>query len=363
MKHLRYDRHEIKAQFNEDGHLYDTPVITRTGVFAYRNPDGSTRRELRLPEEVFKQDSLETLRGIPITLGHVGKAGSSNTHGNIGAVLSAGKQDGDNLIADIVIHKSNVINQDNQELSCGYECDLEEKSGVWNGQAYDVIQRNIRHNHLAIVKKGRAGVARLNLDAADEDFDPITQEINNPKPKEINMTKIRLDNGIEYDAEPEVAAELNKIRVENADLIKAKDTAEAERDVAKANLKELQDKQAQIQTEAIAEAKARLELENQAKAAGVEVKQDSSDREIKIAVISKIRQDMNFDGKSDDYVQGFYDDACVQLSKSERNAQSQRNQITQNRQDGQDSSNPNSGRISAAEAREKMLQGFHNSSK
>lgn len=354
MKYLRFDRHEIKAQFNEDGHLYDTPVITRTGVFVYRNPDGSTRRELRLPEEVFKQDSLDTLRGVPITLGHVGKAGNNNTHANIGTVLSAGKQDGDNLIADIVIHKSNVINQDNQELSCGYECDLEEKSGVWNGQAYDVIQRNIRHNHLAIVKKGRAGVARLNLDAADEDF-----EFNTNKPKENNMKKLRLDNGIEYDVPPEVAAEFNKIRNDNADLHKAKDTAEAERDVTKADLKELQDKQAQIQTEAIAEAKARIELENQAKAAGVEVKQDSSDRDLKIAVIRTVRQDMAFDGKSDDYVQFAYDDALSKINQANHNAQSQQNQFSQPRQDSQDTK----GRVSAAAAREKMLQNFYNPNK
>lgn len=52
-----------------------------------------------------------------------------------------------------------------RELSLGYSLDLDETPGVWNGQPYDAIQRNIRINHLALVEKARAGEqARLNID-------------------------------------------------------------------------------------------------------------------------------------------------------------------------------------------------------
>lgn len=43
------------------------------------------------------------------------------------------------------------------ELSPGYRCTYEMTPGVFNGQQYDAIQRNIRGNHLALVDEGRTG--------------------------------------------------------------------------------------------------------------------------------------------------------------------------------------------------------------
>ncbi|MCX7015414.1 MAG: alpha/beta hydrolase fold domain-containing protein, partial [Candidatus Sumerlaeota bacterium] len=49
-------------------------------------------------------------------------------------------------------------------LSCGYTCDLEHTPGNWMGIKYDAIQRNIRYNHMAVVKAGRAGdAAKLHM--------------------------------------------------------------------------------------------------------------------------------------------------------------------------------------------------------
>lgn len=45
----------------------------------------------------------------------------------------------------------------------------DETPGVWNGQPYDAIQRNIQINHLALVEKARAGEqARLNIDGEEQ---------------------------------------------------------------------------------------------------------------------------------------------------------------------------------------------------
>lgn len=43
------------------------------------------------------------------------------------------------------------------ELSCGYRCRYEFTPGEWNGEHYDVIQREIRGNHVALVDEGRMG--------------------------------------------------------------------------------------------------------------------------------------------------------------------------------------------------------------
>lgn len=51
----------------------------------------------------------------------------------------------------------NAIRHGKVELSPGYRCKYELTPGVWNGQQYDAIQRQIRANHLALVTEGRTG--------------------------------------------------------------------------------------------------------------------------------------------------------------------------------------------------------------
>ena len=145
--------------------MIDHPILTRVGIFEYRRPDGSIRRELRLPEEVFAQESLASYKGKPVILTHeAGMIDSDNVQQEqIGTILSEGTQDGDNVRAQISIHDARKLDYGLRELSLGYSLDLEEVPGEWQGQPYDAIQRNIRVNHLALVEKARAGdSARLN---------------------------------------------------------------------------------------------------------------------------------------------------------------------------------------------------------
>lgn len=65
----------------------------------------------------------------------------------------------------------NQIVQGKKELSPSYRCDYEFTSGVFGGQKYDAIQRNLRGNHLALVDKGRTGP-----DVAVLDRYPITND-------------------------------------------------------------------------------------------------------------------------------------------------------------------------------------------
>lgn len=50
-----------------------------------------------------------------------------------------------------------LIESGKRELSCGYRCVYDMVSGVFNGEHYDAIQREIRGNHLALVQEGRMG--------------------------------------------------------------------------------------------------------------------------------------------------------------------------------------------------------------
>jgi len=210
MTAIRYDRAEIKATRTDEGYLIDTPVVGRVGIQLYKNPDGTVRRELRPPEEVFNADSLKSFAGKPITDGHPSEYVTSKNVKKlaVGIMRGDGEQSGDNVVAPITIHDDEmidkVINGGKRELSLGYKVDLEEKSGVWNGQEYDAIQRNIRVNHLAIVPRGRAGNARLNLDRLDAvSFNPQEE---NAMPD--NLSRVRLDSGLEYQAAPDVGVEV-----------------------------------------------------------------------------------------------------------------------------------------------------------
>lgn len=158
-----------QTYFTEEGYLVDHPIVTSTGIFEYINPDGSIRRELRLPEDVFAEASLKSYKGKPIIIthdaGYVDKENVEDEH--IGTILSEGYQDGDDVRAEIIIHDTDAMKKCGlRELSLGYNLRLEETSGEWNGEPYDAIQRDIVINHLALVGSARAGEqARLNIDS------------------------------------------------------------------------------------------------------------------------------------------------------------------------------------------------------
>ena len=160
-----------KTYFTDEGYLIDHPILTSVGIFEYKQPDGGIRRELRLPEHVFKKESLESYRGKPIIITHeAGEVTKDNVSTEtIGTILSDGYQDGDDVRAEITIHDTDRMKESGfKELSLGYNLDLIEEEGEWHGEHYDAIQTNIAINHLALVAKARAGdQARLNIDGAD----------------------------------------------------------------------------------------------------------------------------------------------------------------------------------------------------
>ncbi|USE78995.1 DUF2213 domain-containing protein [Cupriavidus gilardii] len=344
---MRFDTVPLKATSTAEGFIYDTPILTRVGVFPYRRADGSIRYELRPPEEVFHPDSLASLKGKPVTNGHPGLVTSRNAKlHTVGAVLSEGRQDGDNVLGDVVIYDPTPIAEGKKELSLGYSLTLDETPGEWNGQRYDAVQRTIRYNHSALVKAGRAGNARLNLDAADADL------TNDEESEPMNMVKVRLDSGLSYDAAPEVAQELEALRAKvKAEATRA-DSAEARADTEKARADKAEKDVEQARADGLAQALARTRLEAEAKAHGVEIKQDMADKDIRVAVIKAVRGD-SFDvaGKSDAYIEAAYDLAVAEKGQRADALASQRKEMqTKTNMDGKDGQPQ-----SAASARSKMI--------
>ena len=297
----RYDNYSFQAIKTDEGFIKDSPIIGRTGILVYMNADGSTRREYRPPEEAFKADSLASIRGKPITMGHHGLVTNETYKQSkpIGTVLSEGKQDGNNIRADVVIYD---LNTDDRELSCGYQTDLEETSGVTpEGEHYDAIQRNIVYNHLAIVPRGRAGNARLNMDGEqilESEVDKMSK-------------KIKLDNGIEYDVPAEVEVAFGAMIAKADEQKKELDAMTAKFDSATAEIEKL--KQDAVKAEADFKAKfdsavkTTIELRTIASKHGIEKADEMSNDEIKKAVVAKVHPNLNLDGKSAEYIEVAFD--------------------------------------------------------
>jgi hypothetical protein len=297
---IRYDYSQLQATKTDEGFLVDTPIVGRVGIQEYRRTDGTIQRELRLPEEVFHPDAMASARGKPISVDHPGsgKITSKDAHRvTIGAMLSEGRQDGEHLRTDITIHSPDAMG-DRRELSLGYNCTLDETPGEHPIYGkYDAVQRGIRINHLAVVKKGRAGVARLNLDS-NEDFSTQQEQ------QTMSMVKVKLDSGLEYDAAPEVSVELAKLRADAAAVdtkLAAIPTLTAERDTLKARVDGFAAELAKAKDAGKAEAEAKVKLDSVAVAFKIDTK-DKTDRQIKEAVVKAVTPALNLDGKDDAYV-------------------------------------------------------------
>lgn len=347
MSVIRYDRTEIKAVQTDEGYLMDTPIVGRIGIQLYKNGDGSLRRELRPPEEVFNADSLATYAGKPITDGHPDEPVTSKNAKKliVGVMKDSGKQDGDNVIAPITIYDSEMIdkvmNGGKRELSLGYKVDLDETPGEWNGEKYDAVQRNIRINHLAIVQRGRAGNARLNLDR----YDAISfNDDNEESEMGDNAVTIRLDNGLEYKGSPEVLVAIEKLKTDGLalnvridELNKQVDVITAERDTLKTQVISAEKVRADALEQARNELKARAELDKVAETFKVDTA-GKTDREVKELVVKTMRSDADLTDKSDEYVNAAFD-LTVSLAKdSAMAAQRQAGQRSDNQNKSSDGS-------------------------
>lgn len=306
----RYDIYQIEATKTDEGFIIDRPIIGRVGLLRYLNADGSERIEYRPPEEAFNADSLKSIRGKPITLGHKAMVNSKNADKLpiVGTVLSEGVQDGENIRADVSIYSLPTAAR---ELSCGYSLDLDETPGTTpDGKRYDAVQRNIRYNHLAIVPKGRAGNARLNMDG--------DQIIESEAKK--HMAKVRLDNGLEYEAAEEVKIELETLRADKAKNKANFDALQGKYDAleAKANKleKDLADEKNNKAANFDSAVKERVAMLNIAKQHNLDKADTMSNKDIKMAVIKKVNGDgFNLDGKSDEYINGVFD-ICKEQDKN-----------------------------------------------
>lgn len=144
--------------------------ITKVGVYPYLGKQISQDCEpdkiyyvLRPKEELFRKETLDSLRLIPLIDGHtmIGKDFTAPEDKGLDGTLGDNvSHDTDTIYNDLKIISNKMkeeIKNGKKELSLGYFCRYDKQPGTYKGQRYDYVQRDIIANHLALVDKGRMG--------------------------------------------------------------------------------------------------------------------------------------------------------------------------------------------------------------
>lgn len=158
-----------------------------------------------------------------------------------------------------------------------------------------------------------------------------------------NMTKIRLDSGIEYDTAPEVKVAYEKAQAQIKDQQTKMDGLQAKYDTLLADSqkekKAHEDELKKSKENFDAAVAARVEILETAKKFNIDKADSMSEKDIKLAVIKTVHGDnLNMDGKSDEYINACYDMAKSQETKHEDSMANQRQQVNKpaDYQDGKD---------------------------
>lgn len=361
-----------------EGYLRVDATVTRTGVFKYRNDDGSIRNELRHPDDVLKADSLATMEMLPITLNHPKEKTVTSKNSSKLAVGFTGEKvtnDGRLINTNLKITDEKAIaavNDGIQELSLGYSCVLLPEGGDFNGERYDCRQTEIIYNHLALVKYGRAGAeAKLHLDSGDAvqhtDDNNNDNKLNSNKKKEINMSLVKVTvGGLEYDAAPEV-----KIALDNAlnlagvtqtkldEVAKEAVVVKANLDAANETIKAAKDENPQLKIDEAV--KTRIDLERVAlKHLGSEIKLDEmSNAEIKKACILKHFPEAKLDEAEDAYIDARFD-GVLELKEDGKHIEDPKKKIGSQRQAMKTNNDGKDIKIDSDASRERMIKNLTN---
>jgi hypothetical protein len=87
------------------------------------------------------------------------------------------------------------LNSGKKDLSLGYTCDFEMQSGVFDGVPFEVVQTNMRGNHIALVDSGRVPGAKV-LDGKKLCFDHLDFSVVNPHGENMKRKGKALDSSV-----------------------------------------------------------------------------------------------------------------------------------------------------------------------
>lgn len=161
-----------------EGYLICTDaILSRTGKQEYKrcelfgdtceDPDKIVNVE-RTDDEVFSDKAMASFENKAVCIEHPDHDVNAENHNElaVGFVrdIHKGEDNGKPvMMGTLVITDKDAVEAvesgEYKELSCGYDCDIDDDG--------EPCQRNIRGNHVALCKQGRAGIARI-VDSVDD---------------------------------------------------------------------------------------------------------------------------------------------------------------------------------------------------
>lgn len=371
-KTLRYDVQKLDGyEVTPQGFLRIPVYAARTGIQNYRrlNDKGESEilREYRPADEVFSERTMGSLRSCPLTNNHPSKMVDVENARDLMCGFTADfaeKIDNKYLKTYVVVYDKDMIElirAGKREVSMGYDVELDFTPGEFEGQKYDAIQRNIVHNHIALVDRGRAGrEVRLRLDSGsavlvtddntpeedqmakmkigEKEFD-VAQEVADAFGAYCKEMESKASKGDSADAEIAKANEkVTALETEKKALATEKDGLQAKVDGLTADLEKAKNASPKADHAEIEKAvKERRRLDKVAeRVMGAEEfkKSDSmSALELKKAVIMAECKDADLKDKSEDYVTARFDHIAEGVEKSAGANGDAGRQISQNRKD------------------------------
>jgi len=146
---LDFNGHHSDFKRTAQGFLRVNARLTKTGIFSY-----DQCREYRPDEEVFRADSLESLKGAPVTDLHPSERGGesvltpANAKSHMVGLTESIDRDGPYLKGSLIIFHEDTIKAiesgERKEISLGYECQLDPTPGIFNGESYDAVGGRLR---------------------------------------------------------------------------------------------------------------------------------------------------------------------------------------------------------------------------
>lgn len=180
-----------------EGYLICTDaILSRTGKQEYKrcelfgdaceDPDKIVNIE-RTDDEVFSDKAMASFENKAVCIEHPDHDVNAENHNElaVGFVrdIHKGEDNGKPvMMGTLVITDKDAVEAvesgEYKELSCGYDCDIDDDD--------EPCQRNIRGNHVALCKQGRAGIARIVDSVKDLTFNRMTEEAKKLK-EELGM--------------------------------------------------------------------------------------------------------------------------------------------------------------------------------
>jgi hypothetical protein len=149
--------------------------ISKSGIFEYlgsevgKSPPDKIFKVLRPAEELSDPECIESFKLLPWTDDHYAIVGMEEkgrpdvadvgVDGVLGEDIYFDEHDGF-LKGNIKVFTQkmhDLIKNGKKELSIGFISRYDDTKGVYEGKHFDLIQRNIRGNHIALVDQGRCG--------------------------------------------------------------------------------------------------------------------------------------------------------------------------------------------------------------